>query len=270
MSLIHTPQPEEDDGRDGGVPVLPILVLGGAVALGVGWWLTREAPPVPARGSREAAAAPSPPPAAPAATAETIPAAPSAAPPPATRDTARPRVTSPEAVPPVTGALLKVTSDVDGAYVFVDRQFAGITPLETASVAPGSRQIKVSAQGYDGATRRVEVAADGPTEVRFNLKDVRLDASVDVVHKHRFGSCEGQLTADVQHLRYTPARGEDGFVLALPLIETFSVDYLAKTLVVKLRDGKDWNFTTRADNADPLFVFHRDVEKVRSRLKESN
>ena len=48
------------------------------------------------------------------------------------------------------------------------------------------------------------------------------------------------------------------------------MDYLAKTLVVKLRDGKDWNFTTRADNADPLFVFHRDVEKVRSRLKESN
>ncbi len=271
MSLIHTPRPEEGDGPEPRVPVLPIIVLGSAVALGVGWWLTRGAPEKAAPASQESAAAPSPSAEAPpAGSIGTTPVAPSAAAPSATRGGPANTAPAPESKAPATRALLKVTSDVTGAYVFVDRQFVGITPLETANITPGSRHINVSAQGYDGVAQRVNVTADGTTEVRFNLKEVRLDAAVDVVHKHRLGSCEGRLTADIQHLRYTPKSGNDAFVLPLSLIETFSVDYMAKSLVVKMRDGKSWNFTTRADNADPLFVFHRDVDKARSRLSQTN
>jgi hypothetical protein len=44
------------------------------------------------------------------------------------------------------------------------------------------------------------------------------------------------------------------------------VDYLDKNLRVKVRNGKTYNFTDPDGNADRLFVFHRDVDKVRQRL----
>ena len=37
-------------------------------------------------------------------------------------------------------------------------------------------------------------------------------------------------------------------------------------LRLKLKSGKSFNFTTKAVNADPLVVFHRDVEKARKKL----
>jgi hypothetical protein len=49
-------------------------------------------------------------------------------------------------------------------------------------------------------------------------------------------------------------------------VETFTVDYLDKNLRVKQRGGKTWNFTNKAENADVLFVFHRDVEAARKKL----
>ena len=44
------------------------------------------------------------------------------------------------------------------------------------------------------------------------------------------------------------------------------MDYQEKVLRLKLKGGKSFNFTTKAANADPLFVFHRDVEKARKKL----
>ena len=52
-------------------------------------------------------------------------------------------------------------------------------------------------------------------------------------------------------------------------LETFEVDYLEKNLRVKLRKGKQFNFTDPEGNADRLFVFHRDVEKARERLAKA-
>ena len=83
------------------------------------------------------------------------------------------------------------SGDVAGADVFVDRTFVGKTPFETRDITPGGHQINVSAEGFDGMSRRVEVAADAPTEVTFSLKAVVLESAVQVVHKHRLGSCEG-------------------------------------------------------------------------------
>ena len=49
-------------------------------------------------------------------------------------------------------------------------------------------------------------------------------------------------------------------------LEVFEVDYLKKNLRIKPKNGKTYNFTDREDNADRLFVFHRDVDKARQKL----
>jgi hypothetical protein len=48
------------------------------------------------------------------------------------------------------------------------------------------------------------------------------------------------------------------------------VDYLEKRLRLKLQKGKRYEFTDPDGNADRLFVFHRDVEKARDRLKKGD
>ena len=35
---------------------------------------------------------------------------------------------------------------------------------------------------------------------------------------------------------------------------------------MKQKGGKNWNFTDKSENADKLFVFHRDVTKAREKL----
>ena len=161
---------------------------------------------------------------------------------------------------------LKVDSDVEGAFVFVDRQFAGRTPFETTTVAPGTHDVRVSAEGYDGVSQRVELTEGASSAVTLSLKTVRLNATVKVVHKHAMGSCEGKLIADVKGLRYDTPNTEDAFSIAFADLETFSLDYQQKLLRVKKRNGRTWNFTTRAENADSMLVFQRDVDKARVRL----
>jgi hypothetical protein len=99
---------------------------------------------------------------------------------------------------------------------------------------------------------------------------VRLDAKIAVVHKHRIGSCRGQLIATPQGLRYDTADKDDGFSVQLRDLETFQVDYLEKNLKVKLQKGRRYDFTDPDGNADRLFVFHLDVEKARERLKKGD
>jgi hypothetical protein len=169
---------------------------------------------------------------------------------------------------PAPRAHLKVTSDVEGAFVFVDKKFVGKTPLETDAVAPGRHTLNVSAEGHEGVAKEVEIASSGPTSVDVSLKTVRLNASVAVIHKHGVGSCEGLLKANPQGLRYETRNRDDGFVLPFSEIEVFTLDYKDKTLRVKKRLGRAWNFTTRAPNADPLLVFQRDVDRVRARLSD--
>jgi PEGA domain len=160
---------------------------------------------------------------------------------------------------------LRVESDVPGALVFIDRQFAGKTPFESRDVTPGTHRIQVSAEGYEGVTRTVEIG-DETVEVNARLKDVRLNVSVEVVHKHAIGSCRGTLFADLKGLRYDTSNDDDRFSLAFAELETFDLDYVKKNLRVKRRGGRMWNFTTSSDNADPLLVFHRTVEQARKKM----
>lgn len=242
-----------------------LLVLGGSVAASLVWWMLmpRETP-APAEPELPVASAPAPvdePAETPAPAPREKRPAPAAAPPPPAEAPARPVETPRPAAP-----LLRVTGDVAGADVFINRTFAGKTPFETREIAAGSHQINVSAPGYDGVSERVEVAPTGTTEMTFSLKTVRLDASVDVVHRHAMGSCQGRLSATPAGLRYTPTQGRDGFVTSFAALEQFEVDYQDKQLRVKVKGSRTFNFTTRAPTADPLLVFHRDVENARAKL----
>jgi hypothetical protein len=190
---------------------------------------------------------------------------------PAARTTApRPAAKSPRAAestaapaPPPAAPSLRVESDVPGAMVFLNRKYLGTTPLVSREVTPGSHQLNVQVEGRDPVVQTIDVAESGETRVAVEIAAVRLDARVAVVHRHGMGSCEGVLLATPAGLRYQTSHDKDGFTLSFAQIETFTVDYLEKRLRVKQRGGRTWNFTTKDDNADPLLVFHREVEAAR-------
>ena len=164
-------------------------------------------------------------------------------------------------------ASLKLDTDVPGASVFIDRQFVGNTPLSLDRLEPGSKRVQVTATGFDSVNRTIDLNP-GPNTITIRVKEVALNAKAAVVHKHGIGSCEGTLTATLDGLRYETANKGDAFNLPYPQVEQFAVDYLQKNLRVKAKGGKTWNFTDKNDNADALFVFHRDVEAARKKLSD--
>ncbi len=222
-------------------------------------------PEEPAVVATAPAAAPAPAPRAP----DPEPVAPEPAPPVALPVAAEPVVETPPPVAPPTVGTLRIDSDVPGAQVFIDRQFIGRAPVVAEGVEPGSHQLNVSAEGFDSVVTAIDVVA-GEREIVVKLREVRLEASIDVIHRHRFGSCLGRLVATPQGLRYETSNENDGFTTALLDLETFEVDYLDTNLSVRLARGRQFNFTDPDGDADRLFVFHRDVEKARERLSRGD
>jgi hypothetical protein len=221
---------------------------------------TSTAVPAAPRGDARAAAVPS----------ETaLPAPRTAAPRAARKPAAAPE--APAAAAPVAPELgtLRIATDVAGASVFIDRQFIGTAPVTAEHVKPGTHQLNVTAEGFDGIARSIDVEP-GPRDLTIRFKEVRLNAALAVVHKHRIGSCAGQLVATAQGLRYETSDKDDRFEVPLKDLETFAVDYQDKNLKVKVRKGKQYNFTDPDGNADRLFVFQRDVDKVRQRLAKGD
>ena len=160
---------------------------------------------------------------------------------------------------------LHIESDVPNAQVFLDRQFIGTAPVTAANVKPGTHQLNVSAEGFDGVARSIEVEP-GSKDLMIRFREVKLDTRIAVVHKHRIGSCRGELSATPQGLQYTTDDKDDRFTVAFADLEQFQVDYQEKNLKLKVRKGKQYNFTDPDGNADRLFVFHREVDKARQRL----
>jgi hypothetical protein len=243
------------------VAAILLLAVGGAAWLmsgGEGRAPAGPAPTAPAPAAKRDPAAPAPKAAEPAAPVAKRPAE------PARTDTPAP---APAAAPRADAVTLVVESDVPGASVFVDRQFVGTAPVKLKDLAPGAKRINLSAEGFDGISRTVELAP-GEQTVNMRFKEVRLDASTGVAHKHGVGGgCEGTLRATVDGLAYETSNKGDAFSLRFEQVEGFEVNYLEKNLRVKQRGGKTWNFTDRnAENADRLFVFHRDVEAARAKL----
>lgn len=215
------------------------------------------------RTPEHASTAPPPPPP-PAAEPTTKPAPEPTAP---ARKSPPPKPTATPPPPPAAGATLTVESDVPGASVFVDRQFVGNAPITLDNVEPGSKRINLVAEGFDGITRTVDVAA-GPQTVAMRFKEVRLDTRIKVTHKHGVGSCAGELVATIDGLRYLTSNAKDAGTVPFAALEQFEVNYLEKNLRVKQRGGRTWNFTDGNANADALFVFHRDVESARKKLAQ--
>jgi hypothetical protein len=168
-----------------------------------------------------------------------------------------------EPAPRAKATSLKVDSDVPGASVFLDRKFLGTTPLATSNVEPGSHRLNVSAEGYEGYAEPLEVTA-GPNEVVVRFKEVRLEEQVAVAHKHGVGTCQGVLHASTAGLRFEASKPSDSFDAPFSTLEPLQVDYMARTLRVKQKGGKTWNFT--ADSADALLVFQKRVQAARPRL----
>lgn len=176
---------------------------------------------------------------------------------------------APEPVEAPGDVTLQIDSDVPGAQVFIDRVFVGAAPVSVPNVSVGTHRLNVSAPGYEGVAETIEVAP-GPRDILIKFKEVRLDAKLDVVHKHRLGSCRGMLVATPLGLRYETTNKDDAFTAALLDLETFQVEYVEKNLRVQPRKGRRYDFTDPDGNADRLFVFHRDVEKAREQLKRGD
>ncbi|MBI2840840.1 MAG: hypothetical protein HYX75_21190 [Acidobacteria bacterium] len=100
------------------------------------------------------------------------------------------------------------------------------------------------------------------------FNDVRLETSIDVVHRHFLGSCTGRLSAIDAGLRYDAAQGEDGFTTPFPDIEKVEIDYARGNLRVKIRGGRTYNFRDAGGRANRLLIFVQDVELARFRWSQ--
>lgn len=243
--------------------IVVLVFVGLLVVSSIAFYLMSRPKPAPARvpGAAARASVVVPPPA-------TAPAV-EPPPPPARRAAAPPRTAAPPPAdapaPPPDLVTLHIDSDVPGAQVFVDRQFVGAAPVTTTEVKPGTHQITVSAPGYDQYAQSIDVEP-GPRDLMVRFKEVKLDVKVEVIHKHGIGSCRGMLVATPQGLRYDTTNRGDAFTVPLVNVDVFEVNYLEKNLRVKIKGGKQFNFTDPMGNADALFVFQRDVDKARQRL----
>ena len=160
---------------------------------------------------------------------------------------------------------MTVHSDVAGAQIFIDRRFIGTAPATIDDLEPGQHRLNVSAEGFDGIAETIDVEP-GAHEMTVRFREVRLNAALPIVHKHRIGSCAGRLVAAVDGIRYETGDTTDAFTAPFDDIETFEVNYQERNLRIKLRQGREYNFTDPQRDADRLFVFHRDVERARGLL----
>ena len=137
--------------------------------------------------------------------------------------------------------------------------------MTIADLAPGPHRINVTAAGFDGYSEDVDLAP-GARTLTVTLKDVRRDVAMEVTHKHGVGSCKGRLSASAEGLAYDASDGSDNFLVPFAEVTALELDYLAKNLRVKTKNGKTFNFTD--GSADRLASFHQDVNKVRARLAD--
>jgi hypothetical protein len=174
----------------------------------------------------------------------------------------RPGTAGASAAPPATKvAGLRIESDVPGATVFVDKRYVGEAPLTLRDLTPGPHTLNASVEGFEMQVETIEVSGGAQTvEIRF--KEVRLDAAADVVHKHGIGSCRGRLSGTPAGLRYEASKPEDAFTVPLDGIAEIAVDYLDKTLKLKLKSGKTYRFGPASGGPDALLVFQQQVEKA--------
>jgi TonB family protein len=72
-----------------------------------------------------------------------------------------PVVVPPEPPPVVTGSL-KVTTDPDGASVFLNGEERGLTPLDVDTLSLGSYQVRIARSGFEDEELEAELTAESP------------------------------------------------------------------------------------------------------------
>ena len=161
---------------------------------------------------------------------------------------------------------LSVQSDIPGATVFLDRRYKGTTPITIKGVTAGEYQLTVSAEGYEMYAEKVTITA-GHRNVRVDFQQAVADfnESIPMVHKHSFGNCKGVLIADANGIRYATDH-KDSFAIPYGSLERFEVDYIKKNMNLKVRKGKNYNFTEQSGDADALFLFHKNVQSFLDKL----
>ena len=167
--------------------VIIFLLLGLLIAAGVGLYVVMRplvtAPPVkPIAPVNMPAPLPSTPTPSPTPSSPTTPKAPTPKP------SSEPLPT-PDATP--TTATLIFESDVPDTGVFIDRVYIGQAPVTAKDVKPGPHTINVSATGYDGFAETVDIAA-GTRTLSYKFKEIRLNATASVVHKHAMGPVQAR------------------------------------------------------------------------------
>ena len=125
--------------------------------------------------------------------------------------------------------------------------------------------MKLVATGYESYSDTIDVAA-GTHTFSYSFREIKLDASIAVIHKHGIGSCTGTLHATPKGLTYDTTNTSDAFSSPLTDLETFTMDYLEKKLTVKIKGGKTYSFADANGDVNRLFLFHKDVDKARQRL----
>jgi hypothetical protein len=60
-------------------------------------------------------------------------------------------------------ATLRITCDVPGAMVFIDRKYLGNAPVTARGLTPGPHRLNVAKEGYDGIAEQIDVAAGSRT-----------------------------------------------------------------------------------------------------------
>lgn len=233
-----------------------VLLIGGATALFYAT-STRSVPePAPSprvEGPVAGPASPSPTPAT------------SPKPTPSAKPAATPSEPTPTPEPSPTTGTLVIESDVPDTSVFVDRVFLGKAPQTATGLTPGPHRLNLSATGYEGFVDTIDVAA-GTHTFSYSFKEIKLDATIAVVHKHAIGSCTGTLHATPKGIAYDTTNKGDAFSAPLTDLETLTMDYLEKKLTVKVKGGKTYTFTDPDGDVNRLFLFHKDVDKARQRL----
>lgn len=137
-------------------------------------------------------------------------------------------------------------------------------PVADAAAPAAPTAVQPVPPAVNADTQPAAAPATQPAETRAPSAEVRkapFDVSVPVVHKHRFGSCEGTLRATDGGLVFASPNRDDSFQFSFRDIDRF--DVTAGTLSVRRRGGRTWNFNGQNDRADALVVFHRAVERAR-------
>jgi hypothetical protein len=132
-------------------------------------------------------------------------------------------------------------------------------PAETPAM-PDERQTP--AAGARGTTARPTKPAATAGSAPAPTSTARVDARLPVVHKHRFGDCQGTLRAVSGTLTYSTDHTEDAFRVPFAELDEFELDSDKKNLRIR-RDGKTWNFTTRGETGPALSTFHTEAARLR-------